>query len=141
MVLVCVQWHIHIVPQLPVQPCHKLTAVQARDLLVRAADALHSVHARFWLSSGTLLGWFRQVGHVSFNRSLIDWPCVFQAFSASLAILSFSLPLATCPKFHSLSDRLAPCGFVLNNVYMLCGHAICVSKGMKCDFSHSAVGL
>ena len=86
MVLVCVQCRIHIVPQLPVQPYHKLTAIQARDLLVRAADALHSVHARFWLSSGTLLGWFRQVGRVSFNRSLIAWPCVFQSFSDSLAM-------------------------------------------------------
>ena len=39
-----------------------VTPPQARRLLARAARALRTARIPFWIGSGTLLGWYRQVG-------------------------------------------------------------------------------
>jgi hypothetical protein len=43
-----------------------VTPPQARRLLARAARALRTARIPFWIGSGTLLGWYRQVcSHVT----------------------------------------------------------------------------
>lgn len=43
---------------------------RAREILVMAKTALDQASVRFWLSSGTCLGWFRQCSIISHSKDV-----------------------------------------------------------------------
>jgi hypothetical protein len=85
--------------------------VQAQQLLALGKKVLDSVGMRFWLSSGTCLGWFRQCSFIPYSQD-VDFGVWIKDYDERLVQAMLDHGLTLKHRFGKVSD-----GFELSFVY------------------------